>query len=159
MKKIILVAFLLAALLACGSKPAEEVIEPPVVEIVEETEKTLKCADEEMTIYFYASSGSDEINSFKMIGVVGSLEEVGLTEEEFEYRKDEMIEAALDDFSGTGLTYTVELVDGDIIQTFFIVLDEADDFTKEYFYLDDLDTDINDIRLSLMLEGVSCAFE
>jgi len=159
MKKIILVAFLLAALLACGSKPAEEVIEPPVVEIVEETEKTLKCADEEMTIYFYASSGSDEIHSLKMIAMVGSLEEIGLTEEEFEDMKAEMIQYALEDFSGEGLTYTVELVDGDIIQAFFIVLDETDDFTKEYFHLDDLGTDINDIRLGLMLEGVSCAFE
>ena len=161
MKKITLIAFLLFALLACGSKPVEEEqvgTDPIVEEVVEPAGKVLKCYDETMTMYFHASSDSNEIVSMNVINVT-SLEGTGITEEQFELIKDSEIQNAIAQFE-SGVSFTMEIVDGNVVSTFIIEVNEADDYTKDYFNLSYIPSDINEIYSELSGDSyITCDFE
>ena len=125
MKKIILTAFLLSALLACSSKPTEEIIEHRIV---------FGCGKGLDRYLFYAQGDSDEIYLVRFVYTT-PLENLGITEKEFEEYKEASIQQASDTF-GDDITYYMELIDDKVVETIIVALAEASEKTLYLLGLD-----------------------
>ena len=149
MKKIILVLFLVCSLLAC-SKKKEDDPTPPVVDpdppVVQDTERKLTC---ELVgaggdaAYFYAPTDTGELSRIVML-YVDTLEELGLTADEYDARKDEMI-SLMNSTYESGVTYETSRNGEYVTQQFTLVISEMDEASLAAFSIHDIPSDLDDV--------------
>lgn len=142
MKKIIIGVLLVLTLTACSGS----------------SKKTLTCSEDDFAMDFHTGGSGDQVETIEMYYLT-SLEDFGMTAEEFEESKD-VLNSYYSSYVSDGVKAEIILENDIVKEVFTLNIAKMTDDELYEFSLDDMDFDINAIYEELKdISGVSCTLK